>query len=146
MRILTYGNQCWVVDTPERLETAQRQLFNQLDRQGFYNEDHECVVYMLASARDGDIRYIRAILEQHRNREYEGWDIVDATTPDNSVPTPIKRIYELATKLWYRFIPDGSHPGVQGPSGKSDSWDMTTGILAGAITTLEQILQYTGGD
>lgn len=146
MKILISGNQCWVVNTSEQLEAAQRQLFNQFDSQGLYDTDHECIVHMLGLARDGDIRYIRAILDRHRDYASEGWDIVDAVFPGANISTPIKRIYELATKLWYRFIPDGSHPGVQGPSGKPDSWDMTTGILAGAITTLEQILQYTGGD
>jgi hypothetical protein len=54
------------------------------------------------------------------------------------------RVYELATKLWYRLMPDtsGGHPGVAGPPGGDEPWDMVTGNLTGAITALEQIVPH----
>lgn len=75
-----YGDQYWLVDTPERLEAAQRGLFAQLDEWGCYESDGESNV-MLEAARGGDIRYIRHFLEARRDYEYEGWDIEQAIDP-----------------------------------------------------------------
>lgn len=72
-----YGDEYWLVDTPERLEAAQRKLFAQLDEWGCYEEgeDH------LTEARAGDAKAIRWILEIHQRYEYEGWDIEEAFDP-----------------------------------------------------------------
>ena len=73
-----------------------------------------------------------------------------ATSVQHRLTFPISaqlaiRVYELATKLWYRLMPDtsGGHPGVAGPPGGDQLWDMVAGTLTGTITTLEQILPHT---
>lgn len=69
-----YDHQYWLVDTPQRLEGAQRALFQQLDENGFYGYDQRYI----REARNGDIRAIRYILEERRSCEYEYWDIEKA--------------------------------------------------------------------
>lgn len=69
-----YGDQYWLVDTPQRLEGAQRALFQQLDENGCYGYDQRCI----REARYGDIQAIRYILEERRSCEYEYWDIEKA--------------------------------------------------------------------
>lgn len=84
MRILTYygkyGNQHWLADTPERLESALRRLFAKLDELGCYADD-EVRSLTLAKAREGDARSIRHILESRCDCEYEGWDLEEAVDP-----------------------------------------------------------------
>ena len=84
MRILIYhgkyGDQYWLADTPERLETALRRLFTELDELGCYAED-EVRSLTLVKAREGDARSIRHILERHKSFEYENWDLEEAYDP-----------------------------------------------------------------
>jgi hypothetical protein len=74
-RILVYhgkqGDQYWLADTPARLDAALRQLFLQLDAEELYEEGERD----LAEARAGHSVYIRSLLERHRTREYENWEI-----------------------------------------------------------------------
>jgi len=72
-----HGDDYYLVDAPERLEAAQRQLFKQLDDWHCYDSDEEGV----PEARAGDYRAIRWLLDRHNGYEYEGWDIVQATDP-----------------------------------------------------------------
>ena len=53
------------------------------------------------------------------------------------------RVYELATHLWYRLMPDtsGGHPGVAGPVGDRP-WDQVEGHLKGAVRALNDILPH----
>ncbi len=77
-----YGDEHWLVDTPERLEAAQRRLFKQLDEWDCYEDDEEHV----PEARAGDIRAIRSVLDIHSGYEYEGWDIETASDPLGETP------------------------------------------------------------
>jgi len=81
MKILVYhgkyGNEYWLVDTPQRLEAAKRQLFKQLDDWGCYDSDEEG----LAEARAGDPKAIRWVLDRRNGYEYEGWDLEEAIDP-----------------------------------------------------------------
>jgi hypothetical protein len=53
----------------------------------------------------------------------------------------VERLYELATKLWFRFVnAPGGHPGIPGPAGGNEPWDATTSTLEGAVRTLEEVL------
>lgn len=76
-----HADEYWLVDTPERLEAAQRKLFAQLDEWGCYGDEEEHV----AAARAGDIQAIRWVLDIHNRDEYEGWDIVQACNPKEAV-------------------------------------------------------------
>jgi len=81
VQILVYygehSDKYWLVDTPQRLEAAQRKLFKQLDEQGYYNDDEKHI----SEARAGDIYAIRWLLVAHRRREYEDWDVEEALDP-----------------------------------------------------------------
>ncbi len=75
-------------------------------------------------------------------------DIIDswakAQFESNKRPETIaQRVYNLATTLWYRLIPDtrGGHPGVAGPSSEG-VWTPTQGNLEGAAESLEQVLKH----
>jgi hypothetical protein len=72
-----HSNEHYLVDTPARLEAAQRRLFEQLDQWGCYEDNEEDVT----EARAGDIRAIRWLLDRHSGYEYEGWDIREAIDP-----------------------------------------------------------------
>lgn len=72
-----HGDEYWLVDTPERLQTAMRQLFQMLDEWHCYENSEEGV----AAARAGDAKAIKWILMRHAGYEYEGWDIIEATDP-----------------------------------------------------------------
>lgn len=76
-----YGDEYYLVDTPERLDAALRQLFKQLDDSGCYQDGSARACDMLTKARAGDIRYIKAILDSRNGYEYEDWDIIQATDP-----------------------------------------------------------------
>lgn len=71
-----HDDEYWLADTPERLKTAQRQLFKRLDDWGCYEQEEG-----VTEARAGDIRAIRWLLNRHEGYEYEGWDIEQATDP-----------------------------------------------------------------
>ena len=81
MRILIYhgkhGKDYYLVDTPERLEAAMRQLFQQLDDWGCYEDDEQDV----AEARRGNIKAITWVLKRHAGYEYEEWEIIEAIDP-----------------------------------------------------------------
>ena len=81
MRILIYhgkhGKDYYLVDTPERLEAAMRQLFQQLDDCGCYEDDEQDV----AEARSGNIKAITWVLKRHAGYEYEEWEIIEAIDP-----------------------------------------------------------------
>jgi hypothetical protein len=85
MKILVYHSKYdsdyYLVDTPARLEAAQRQLFAQLDEGSCYDDEDAS---HLAQARRGKIRAIRGILESRRCCEYEGWEIVEVVDPCTS--------------------------------------------------------------
>ena len=73
-----HDNDYYLVDTPERLQAAMRQLFMLLDECGCYTDED---TRHLAQARDGNIRAIKGILESHRCYEYEEWEIIEVIDP-----------------------------------------------------------------
>lgn len=84
MRILIYhgkhGDEYWLADTEEQLNAAMFRLFTILDELQCYVEDeHHSLT--LRMARTGNAKCVRAILEEHRGYEYEGWDLEEATDP-----------------------------------------------------------------
>jgi hypothetical protein len=72
-----YGDEYWLVDTPARLEAAQRNLFSRLDEWHCYEDDEEHIT----QARAGDIKAIRWMLDTHQTYEYERWNIEEAFDP-----------------------------------------------------------------
>jgi len=70
-----HSDEYYLVDTPARLEAAQRRLFEQLDQWGCYTDED---ANHLAMARSGNIRAIRGILQSRTCYEYEGWEIEEA--------------------------------------------------------------------
>lgn len=81
MTILVYhgkhGDEYLMADTEARLETAMRYLFKRFDGWGFYNTlngSHP----MVMKARAGGFVFIRRLLEQRVNCEYEQWSLEEA--------------------------------------------------------------------
>jgi len=84
IRILVYrgkhGDEYWLADTPARTKQAMTALFNQLDEEGFYEDEN---VNHLEMARDGDFKAIKGILESRECYEYEEWSLEEITVPCN---------------------------------------------------------------
>jgi hypothetical protein len=72
-----HNDEYWLVDTPERMEAAQRKLFKMLDEWGCYEEGEDHLI----EARSGNVKAIHWILSIHQQYEYEGWDIEEAFDP-----------------------------------------------------------------
>lgn len=70
-----HSDEYYLVDTPKRLEAAQRRLFEQLDQWGYYEDED---IRHLTAARDGDIQAICGILQSRTHCEYEEWEIEEA--------------------------------------------------------------------
>ena len=84
MRILIYhgkhGDEYWLADTPQQLNAAMFRLFAILDGQQCYVED-EHRSFTLRMARMGNAQCVRAMLELHRDYEYEGWELKEVVDP-----------------------------------------------------------------
>jgi hypothetical protein len=70
------------------------------------------------------------------------------STPCSAFAGAAKDVYDAATALWFAAKVERhaeGHPGVPGPSGDGESWDMDRAYIEGAIDTLEEIHQRLYG-
>ena len=78
-----YSDIYYLADTPERKDAAFRRLFKQFDECGCYCN---CILSVLDSARAGDIRAIRELLDSRCKCEYEAWEARRALDPLKEKP------------------------------------------------------------
>jgi hypothetical protein len=75
-----HGDEHWLADSSEQLNAAMWRLFTILDEQQCFVED-EVHSFTLRMARTGNAQCVRAILQLHRDYEYEGWELKEVTDP-----------------------------------------------------------------
>lgn len=73
--------QCWLVDTPARMDGAKRSLFSLLDGEGCYN--HLRFDDLLTAARQGSIKDITAILKIRNGIEGETWAVMPMSVEED---------------------------------------------------------------
>jgi hypothetical protein len=74
------------------------------------------------------------------NNEIEGGGC--AAPPCSAFAGAAKAVYDAATALWFAANVEQhaeGHPGVPGPSGDGEPWDIDRARIEGAIIALEEI-------